>query len=354
LDTHSGGHRFESLVPQWRLSAQAVANFKYATGKLLRDAAQQCFGMMANHCTETESLCVRGWMMFERHAIPSITWGFPQLRHLEVISCDMISSYDALLPIFREHPGLLSLRATFKPSAAASMAFVHAAPAGLKALGFVSFEAPEVAEALLKKCTELKHLWFAPTSKFPNGMVQALDAGGSQRLLTLSLPSYLSDRACAEVAERCPRLQLLCRMRIGSPPFGSGPLEQDFELLPSGHGVVLRRRGSNAELAPNNALWAPHSRNDADDDVTGPTPQLSLTSGGAGREGSTAASWEKVKPACKAPLVLPPRSAAHRAVLRRTYGLARPTGGQIAAAAAARRERTSAVVAADVRGGYPG
>ncbi|CAK0911100.1 unnamed protein product, partial [Prorocentrum cordatum] len=182
-----------------------------------------------------------------------------RLRHLELSACDHISSYDTLVPLFSEHPRLLSLRATFHPKAAAGAPFCEALPRTLAVLGFVRFERPEGVTTVFGRCS-LEHLWLAATGRdwFSPRMAEALRASGGG-LTTLSLPSEVSEELCAHIAEGCPRLEFLCRMRVGPVPFGAGALSSAFEPLDGSQGTVARRRGSTAELAHNGALWAPRT-----------------------------------------------------------------------------------------------
>jgi hypothetical protein len=83
-------------------------------------------------------------------------------------------------------------------------------------------------------------------------------ATSGKDLQTLSLPSLASEEDCAATIRTIQKLQLLCRMRVARPPFGTGALANDFEILASGQGVVVRRRGSTADLAANGSLWAPY------------------------------------------------------------------------------------------------
>lgn len=175
-----------------------------------------------------------------------------------------------MVPIFEQHPTLLSLRAGFHPRAVAGTDFVNSAPRTLVALGFVDFDSIELLAILLERCS-LKHFWFAANSAFTNVVLRtgfdALKArlqSGLEQVRTLSLPSNMQEDICASVVGLCPKVELVCRMRVASPEFGTGLLAANFELVPEGGGVVVRRRGSKANLAANGALWAPYSQGDDD------------------------------------------------------------------------------------------
>eukprot|EP00812_Abedinium_dasypus_P011033 NODE_4615_length_656_cov_355.510815.p2 GENE.NODE_4615_length_656_cov_355.510815~~NODE_4615_length_656_cov_355.510815.p2 ORF type:complete len:162 (+),score=52.40 NODE_4615_length_656_cov_355.510815:3-488(+) len=155
----------------------------------------------------------------------------------------------------------MGLRATFSPRAKAGWEFVEALPTGLIALGFVDLESPETLARLLERCP-LEHLWFNSSGQFYADMRAALSERAA-RLRTIALPGALKEVRLAEVAAACPALELLCRMR-SQPELGSLELAEDWEPLPGGGGVVLRRRGSTATLAANGALWAPYDRNVAE------------------------------------------------------------------------------------------
>lgn len=256
----NGRRHFEVFLPILGFCEWVFVNLQDGHIGKERVTAQRCFSLLAQSCSEIAGLCVRNWQTFERSGLSILRTSFPRLRHLEITGCDQISTYEAVIPVFTEHPTLLSLRTTFKPRAAASLAFSMAAPRTLMALGFVSCEGPDVLAALLERCP-LEHFWFsAHGSRWP--YMEASMSLGVNRLRTLSLPSDLSEEDCLAIARACPQLELLCRMRIGSSPFGSGALAEGFEVLPSGQGVVLRKRGSDANLAANGSLWAPYSHGD--------------------------------------------------------------------------------------------
>jgi len=270
-DQRSGRNGFELLTTQTSLCEQAFVNFDGAHSKEKRFAAERCFFWLASECNRITSMCIRNWCMFERCGLTHMSGQFPALRHLELSGCDHISTYEAVVPILKEHPTLLSLRATFHPRATLGQSFVEHAPPSLIALGFVNIDSAAVLTSLLAKCS-IQHLWFAVTHAAETATIggnvsaelfEALVAGG-RGLKTLAVPPAVSERRCAKVAAACPQLELLCRMRIGSPAFGSQEMATDFELLPSGQGVVLRRRGSSADLAANGSLWAPHAQCDVD------------------------------------------------------------------------------------------
>mmetsp|Transcript_10437 Transcript_10437/g.22988 ORF Transcript_10437/g.22988 Transcript_10437/m.22988 type:complete len:443 (-) Transcript_10437:76-1404(-) len=245
----------EVFLPLLRWAGRIVGSFPNAQIRRKREAAQLCLTSLAKDCTDATNICIRDWSMFERHGLPTLHLGFSNLRHLEIIGCDCITYYDRLIPCLKSHPQLLSLRATFAPKAVAGLDFVEALPTTLMALGFVAFEGPEPLKALLQRCP-LEHLWFAATARFGPGMVAALQAEGRQ-LRTLSVPSPVSEETVYSIVQPNERLELLCRMRVGVPAFGEGPLSEDYEVMPNSGGTALRRIGSNAQLAANSALWAP-------------------------------------------------------------------------------------------------
>jgi hypothetical protein len=262
LKEQNGHYRFEALVQHWRFCKQALLEFRGAhTGPQRRMAAQRCLSALAQECQGLSSLCLRNWCVAERGALGVLGSRFPQLRHLELSGCDLISTYEAVLPILKSHPNLESLRASFQPRETAGVSFALAVPKTLKVLGFVRFDNASTLSLLLQRCA-LEHLWFSPTGQFPDSLATALRA--ASELLTLSVPTDASEEQCLKITSSCPKLSLLCRMRIGTPAFGTNQLNKDFELLPSGQGVVVRRRGSTAELAGNGALWSPHSFNVAE------------------------------------------------------------------------------------------
>mmetsp|Transcript_16296 Transcript_16296/g.26046 ORF Transcript_16296/g.26046 Transcript_16296/m.26046 type:complete len:398 (+) Transcript_16296:83-1276(+) len=253
---------FQALVSSWELCTQAFLNFEGAHVGKKRMAATSCFALLTRDCCNVAGLCVRNWCMAERGIAMLGSGSLPRLRHLELTGCDQISTYQALIPIFQSHPSLLSLRASFSPRAEADLSFAASAPRTLEALGFVRFNSPGSMVSLLNRCPDLKHLWLSATGNFPAAMTAALEAA-APKLLTLSLPSEASEEICLQVARACPSVQLLCRMRIGSTAFGTGALAADFEALPSGQGVVVRRRGSKSDLTANGSLWAPPHSEDA-------------------------------------------------------------------------------------------
>jgi hypothetical protein len=176
-----------------------------------------------------------------------------------------------MIPVFEEHPTLLSLRATFQSKAIAEADFVSAAPRTLMALGFINIESAQVLALLLQRC-QLQHLWFAAES--PNWpFLFRLDGvndwtatikEGLSRVKTLSLPSRMSEDACASIIAHCPMVEIVCRMRITTPAFGAGSLAHKFEPLEESGGVAIRRRGSCAQLVSNLALWRPYVQDDTD------------------------------------------------------------------------------------------
>eukprot|EP00931_Biecheleriopsis_adriatica_P108607 TRINITY_DN82944_c0_g1_i1.p1 TRINITY_DN82944_c0_g1~~TRINITY_DN82944_c0_g1_i1.p1 ORF type:complete len:396 (+),score=81.62 TRINITY_DN82944_c0_g1_i1:95-1282(+) len=249
---------FQDLLSKWEFCEEVSLDFSNAHVGKRRHAAERCFVWLAQSCQAVSRLCLRNWYNTEKGALGILSFSFfPQLRHLELSGGDQISSYEAMIPVFRQHPSLLSLRATFSPKAEAGASFANAAPKSLMALGFVRFDSPESLTTLLDRCM-LQHLWLASTSRLSASMARAFsDSPGAAELLTLALPSPTSEEQCQAVVRCCPKVSLLCRMRVGSEAFGSTALAQDWELLPAGQGVVLRRRGSLAELAENGSLWTP-------------------------------------------------------------------------------------------------
>mmetsp|Transcript_77663 Transcript_77663/g.134579 ORF Transcript_77663/g.134579 Transcript_77663/m.134579 type:complete len:395 (-) Transcript_77663:239-1423(-) len=263
LNGLEGHRRFEVMIPKWRFCTQAFVDFKNAQVGSKRAAAKQCFSMLVSQCPDVSCLCVENWLMFEREGLRILgNCQMPTLRHLELHACDQISSYAAMIPVFQAHQSLLSLRATFQPRAVAGLDFSAAAPPSLMTLGFIHFESVEAITLLLQRCS-LEHLWLSANGAFPLGMASAIHEGG-QHLKTLALPSHLKEATCYTVVQGLPKLELFCRMRIGSPPFGSEELAADFEVLPGGQDVVLRRRGSLAELTSNGSLWSPYSHTGAE------------------------------------------------------------------------------------------
>lgn len=272
LELSHASHRFEILVPKWSGCSHTFLNFEGAHVGAKRAAAQQCLQMISSRCVEVSCLVVRNWFMLEQMGLRVLHVGFPQLRHLELNGCDQISSYSAMVPVFKEHPKLLSLRATFQPRAVAGVDFASAAPRTLVALGFVNFDSAETLAIMLERCM-LEHLWFSATCTLPSGVLRgtgldrtdALLRNGLGRLRTLSLPATMPEDECAALLDAvCPKVEMLCRMRIGSPAFGTGALAANFELVPGGGGVVVRRCGTCAGLAVNGALWAPYAQDDSD------------------------------------------------------------------------------------------
>jgi len=177
-----------------------------------------------------------------------------------------------MVPVFEQHPTLLSLRASFQPRAVAGADFSSAAPRTLVALGFVNFDSVETLAIMLERCS-LEHFWFSANSEFANvaqrgdglGHLTAVLQKGLQKVRTLSLPSNMPEEVCAAwVTALCPNVELLCRMRIGSPPFGTAALATMFEPVPDCGGVVVRRSGTSVGLAANGALWAPYTQGDSD------------------------------------------------------------------------------------------
>lgn len=181
---------------------------------------------------------------------------FPKLRHLELCCCDMLSSYEALVPLLVAHPCLLSLKASFHPRAAAGSAFAAAVPQTLMALGFISFDSPEVFAAVLEKAP-LEHCWLSATATFSSEMAAVLLAK-AHRLQTLCLPTSTPANQIFGVASSCPNLQLLCCMTSLFPQFETAASAAGFEPLEDS-AVVMRRRGSRAQLTEAGSLWAPCS-----------------------------------------------------------------------------------------------
>jgi len=250
----SGQSFYQVLLPRWRHCDEAMLDFQdvHKMGAQKRLLAEKCLRALAQ-CESISRLCVRNWLTAERSALGLIAENFPSLRHLELSGCDLISNYEAVLPIFNKHTSLLSLRCSFKARASAGLSFAEAAPKCLKALGFVRFDSPEVLSTLLQRCA-LEHLWLSATSgAFTKAFARAIcRSPRAAHLSTLAFPSESSNERCLEVMRSCPRLSLVCRMRIAEPFDG-----EDFEPLPGSNGVVLRRRGSAAELAENSSLWTP-------------------------------------------------------------------------------------------------
>jgi len=271
LELCDGRHHFEKLVPKWMCCERLFVNFKDCHIGARKAAARQCFQMMASRCSEVSGLTMRNWFLFENQGLPVLRDAFPKLRHLELNGCDQISNYAALVPIFEEHPTLLSLRASFQPKAVAGTDFASAAPRTLTTLGFVNFDTAETVAILLERCS-LEHLWFSANSDFAlvvrraGGLARLASAvqNSMEQVRTLALPSSLPEDLCAALVKTlCPKLELLCRMRIGSPAFGTGALADHFEEVAGAGGVVLRRRGTTAGLAVNGALWAPYAQDDS-------------------------------------------------------------------------------------------
>jgi len=286
LELAQGHHRFERLVPKWTLCEHVFLNFDGAHAGARRAAARQCLQMIASRCSEVSCVAVRNWFLCEPQGLPVLHGTFPKLRHLELNGCDQISTYSAMVPVFEQHPTLLSLRASFQPRAVAGEDFALAVPRTLMALGFVNFESAETLAILLERCT-LEHFWFSANSVFTNGvrLASGLDClkvvlrSGLQQVRTLALPSDMPEDVCAAlVSALCPKVELLCRMRIGSPAFGTGALAGKFEEVQEGGGVVVRRRGTSAGLASNGALWAPYTQGDSDMVTLSPSPNAQAQS----------------------------------------------------------------------------
>lgn len=270
LEVFQGRHRFERLLPKWSGCERAFVNFQGAHMGSKRGAARQCFQMVASRCSDISCLVVRNWFCIEHSGLPALASSFPKLRHLELTGCEQISTYSIMVPVFEQHPTLLSLRAGFHPRAVAGTDFAQAAPRTLVALGFVNFDSIEPLAILLERCS-LEHCWFAANSVFTNVVLRTgLDGlkarlqSGLQQVRTLSLPSDMQEDVCANLVALCPQVQLVCRMRIASSEFGTGLLAAEFEPVPEGGGVVVRRHGSKANLAANGALWAPYRQGDND------------------------------------------------------------------------------------------
>lgn len=175
-----------------------------------------------------------------------------------------------MIPLFKAHPTLLSLRASFKPKAVAGEDFVSAVPASLKTLGFINIDSVDNLAVLFERCA-LEHFWFEATSVFGGcvwraGVLERLATMKSsfQHLRTLSFPSSMREEHCAALCALCPKVELICRMRLGSPEFGTQALQSHFEPVPDSGGVALRRRGTNAALTASGSLWAPYEQDDCE------------------------------------------------------------------------------------------
>lgn len=251
-----GRARFESLIPRWRYCHGAAVDFEGAKAGLSRLAAETCFLSLTQGCHGISTLLVQNWWFFERSGLNVMRGAFPSLRHIELSRCDMLSSYAAVVPFFEEHPCLLSFKATFHPRAVADIGFAASIPPALLALGFINFEGPEVLAAVLEKAS-LKHLWFSATGTFSAEMANVL-LTSSRRLQTLCLPTSTPADHIFGIVKVCPDLQLLCCMRNMFPAFGDAAFAAGFEPLED-CAVVMRRRGSHAQLAENGSLWSPHS-----------------------------------------------------------------------------------------------
>lgn len=266
-------HRvFERLLPCWKYCEGAFVDFEGGHVGPNRLAAGRCFELLGQVCQQIVRLSIKNWLMFERLGLSVLQRQFPKLRHLELIACDQISSYDSMIPVFQEHPSLLSFRATFQPRAEAGMSFAAALPNTMMMLGFINFENHDVLASVLERCP-LQHLWFACNGLFPGSMKNALMTAFPKRLVTVTLPYQVKEDICFEVATGLPDLQLLCRMRIGKAdaPFGTGALSEAYEHVPEGHGVVVRPRGSTATLSANGGLWSFYS--DGQGLVAAPKPK---------------------------------------------------------------------------------
>eukprot|EP00927_Polykrikos_kofoidii_P009223 TRINITY_DN13831_c0_g1_i1.p1 TRINITY_DN13831_c0_g1~~TRINITY_DN13831_c0_g1_i1.p1 ORF type:complete len:416 (+),score=38.43 TRINITY_DN13831_c0_g1_i1:118-1248(+) len=274
LDELEDHHVFERLVPCWKYCEGAFVDFEGAHVGARRLAAGRCFELLGQVSQQIIRLSIKNWLMFERTGLLVLQRQFPKLRHLEITGCDQISTYDSIIPVFQEHPCLLSFRATFQPRAKAGMSFAEAVPNTMMMLGFINFENHDVLISVLERCP-LKHLWFASNGHFLPSMKNALRTACARRLETLTLPSMVKEDDCMEVATAFPDLQLLCRMRIGTAdsPFGTGALSVAFEHVPEGQGVVVRPRGSTATLSANGGLWSFYS--DGQGLVVAPKPNPS-------------------------------------------------------------------------------
>jgi len=249
LERVDGQPRFDMIIPKWRFCSRIFADFKDAhTGKQRR-ATRRCFSLMTEHCAHVTGLSLRNWCLFERDGLSLLRASFPRLRHLELSGCDYISHANCMR-IFESYPKLLSFRGTFSPRSAANLEFAEKAPCTLMALGFVSLQDALVLTRLLERCP-LEHLWLSRVScpSFSSsGMADAVKAAPR-------------DGDICSIARTCSELELICCMREG---FGGGGLAGVFEPVPGTieTGVVARRCGSSAQLAPNGAMWAPYSQSD--------------------------------------------------------------------------------------------
>lgn len=258
LETVGSRPRFESLVPLWVFCEKIFICLKDThMNRTTRDLSVQCFSLVARLCNEVSMLVLRNWSFCERKGLNLVSTSFPTLQHLELSGCDQISNYDRVLPIFYHHPSLISFRATFSPRAKAGLDFSMAVPLGLMVLGFVEFDSAESLRLLLQRC-QIQHLWFAATAECNADMRIAIHESCTN-VVTLALPSRLEEQAIAQIVQGYSRLELLCRVGT-NPALGTLELANDFEPLPDCNGIVVRRRGSSAQLACNGALWAPYSK----------------------------------------------------------------------------------------------
>jgi len=263
LEHRGESYEFEKLMPMLGMCKQITVNFDGATSAMKKRAAQLCFQQVVHTCEAASHLRVKNWCMFQRSGLPSLASGLPSLLHLELQGCDLLTDYDDLIPVFRRHPQLQSLRAAFQTKAVASRAFAEALPVGLQALGFVRMDNADVLALVLARCQDLQHLWLQANGHLPPSLATTL-VGAGQKLRTLALPALTSEDTCARIVQAAPELELMCRMRVSTPAFGTAALAAvGFEPFAPGQGLVVRRCGSHASLTSHGCLWAPHG--DAED-----------------------------------------------------------------------------------------
>lgn len=233
--------------------SSAFFDMKGSEGKK-RHTAAQTFELLSKCINKVQLLSLSNWFFSERHGLPLLyePARLQNLQHLELCGCDTISCYEVMIPVFRCHPQLLSLKASFAPKATATASFAEAVPSSIETLGFISFASTSVLSALLARCKKIRHLWLSSTGSHLPDLAKAL---ASHALLTVSLPSATCDLYLAETARACVSVELLCRMRVSQLDLSA----EGFEVLEGSGGVVYRRHGSNRTIAPNGALWAPYS-----------------------------------------------------------------------------------------------